>query len=90
VATWAVVCLLLMVLIIVRWRDSRSSLRNPCGRQVALVATLACLLAIMLSCGGGGGGGGGGSNTTSESGTVTVQGAGPSTTHTVSITVTVK
>lgn len=91
VAALAASSLLLMVLTILRRRDSRSLLRKPCARHVAIVAMLACLLAVMLSCGGGsgGGGGGGGSTTTSESGTVTVQGTGPTTSHTTSISVKV-
>jgi subtilase family serine protease len=89
VAALAAACLLLMVLITLRQRDSQTLLWRPCVRQVALVAMLACLLAVMLSCGGGSGGGGGGSTTTPESGTVTVQGTGPTTSHSVSISVTV-
>jgi hypothetical protein len=85
----AAACLLLMLLIILRRRDSQSLLWRPCVRQVAFVAMLACLLAMMLSCGGSSGGGSGGGTTTSESGTVTVQGTGPTTSHSVAISVTV-
>ena len=89
-AVLATACLLLMVLIMPRRRDSESLPWNPGARQVGLVAMLVGLLALALSCGGGGGGGGGGGVITppSESGTVTVQCVGPSTTHTASISVT--
>ena len=84
-------CLLLMLLIMLRLRDSQSLRWRPAVRQVALGAMLACLLALMMSCGGnGGGGGGGGTTTTSESGTVTVQGtSGSITPQTTTISVTV-
>ncbi len=84
-------CLQLMLLIILRRRDSQSLRWRPAVRQVALGAMLACLLALMMSCGGnGGGGGGGGTTTTSESGTVTVQGtSGSITPQTTTISVTV-
>jgi hypothetical protein len=85
----AAACLLLMVLIILRRRDSQSLLWRPCVRQVAFGAMLLGLVVAGLSCGGGSSGGSGGGTTTSESGTVTVQGAGPTTSHSVSISVTV-
>jgi hypothetical protein len=87
-AALAAACLMLMVLIILRRGYSQSWPWSPCVRQVVLGVLLACLLAVMLSCGGGSGGGGGGGSTP-ESGTVTVQGTGPNTSHSVSISVTV-
>jgi hypothetical protein len=89
VAALAAACLLLMVLIILRRRDSQFLLWKPRFGQVAFVAMLVCLLAIMLSCGGGSGGGGGGTTPTSESGTVTVQGQSGAVTQTTSISVSV-
>ncbi len=89
VAALAVACLLLMVLIILRRRDSQFLLWKPRFGHVALVAMLVCLLAMMLSCGGGSGGGGGGTTPTSESGTVTVQGQSGAVTQTTSISVSV-
>jgi hypothetical protein len=89
VAALAAVCLLLVVLTIPRRRDSQSLLWRPRFRLVALIAMLACLLAVMLSCGGGSGGGGGGSTPTSESGPVTVQGQSGTITQTISISVSV-
>jgi hypothetical protein len=50
---------------------------------------LVTLLVGGLSCGGGNSAGGGGSTTTPESGIVTVQGTGPTTSHSVAISVTV-
>jgi hypothetical protein len=85
----AAACLLLMVLIILRWRDSQSLLWRPYARQVAFGAILVALLVAGLSCGGGSSGGSGGGTTTPESGTVTVQGTGPTTSHSVAISVTV-
>ena len=79
-------CLLLMILITLSRHDSQSLLWRPRLRQVAFVAMLVGLLAAGLGCGGGSGGG---STPTSESGTVTVQGAGPTTNHSVAISVTV-
>jgi hypothetical protein len=87
-AALAAACLLLMLPLIPRRRDSQSLLWRPRVRQVALAAMLACLLAVLLSCGGGGGGGGN-STTTSEFGTVAVQGVSGSITQTASISVTV-
>ena len=84
-AAWAV-WLLLMVLIVLRRRDSRSVLWRECARQVAFGAMLLALLVAGLSCGGGSGGV---SPPPSESGTVTVQGTGPATSHSVAISVTV-
>jgi hypothetical protein len=85
----AAACLLLMVLIILRRRDSQSLLWRPYVRQVAFCAMLVALLVAGLSCGGGSSGASGGSTTTPESGTVTVQGTGPTTSHSVAISVTV-
>jgi hypothetical protein len=82
-------CLLLVVLIILRRRDSQSLLWRPWVRQVAFCTMLAALLVGGLSCGGGSSGGGGGGTTPPESGIVTVQGAGPNTSHSVAISVTV-
>jgi hypothetical protein len=89
VVALAAACLLLMALIILRRRDSQSLLWKPRVGQVALVAMLVCLLAMMLSCGGWSGGGGGGTTPTSESGTVTVQGQSGAVTQTTSISVSV-
>jgi hypothetical protein len=58
-------------------------------RQVAFGAVLVVLLLASLSCGGGSSGSSVGNTTTSESGTVTVQGVGPTTSHSVAISVTV-
>jgi len=83
VGAWLAACLLLIVAGAPR-RDLRFSLR-----RVALFAVLACLLAATLSCGGGGGGGGGRVVSVPESGMITVQGTGPTTSHTTSISVSV-
>jgi hypothetical protein len=89
VVALAAACLLLMALIILRRRDSQSLLWKPRVGQVALVAMLVCLLAMMLSCGGWSGGVGGGTTPTSESGTVTVQGQSGAVIQTTSISVSV-
>jgi hypothetical protein len=69
--------------------------RRASLRYVLLATAVVALLAACLSCGGGssaGGGssGGGGTSTPpSESGTITITGVGPTTTHTTQISVTV-
>lgn len=89
-AALAAACLLLMVPIIPRRRGSQSFPRNSRARRLALVAALACLLAMTLSCGGGSATTGGAESTPSpESGNVTVQGTSSSTSHTASISVSV-
>jgi hypothetical protein len=75
-----------MVLIVLRRRDSPSLLWRACGREVAFGALLIALLIAGFSCGGGSSGV---SPPPSESGTVTVQGTGPTTSHSVAISVTV-
>jgi hypothetical protein len=85
----AAACLLLMVLIIFRRRDPQSLRWRPWVWQVAFGAVLVVLLLANLSCGGGSSGSSVGSTTTSESGTVAVQGVGPTTSHSVAISVTV-
>jgi hypothetical protein len=61
-------------------------------RYALLAGALACLLTAIVSCGGGsssGGGGGGTAPPPPESGTVTITGTGPNSTHTATISVTV-
>jgi len=87
---WAGACLLLIVLMRQRRRDSQTLLGRKWAQQVAFGALLVGALAAGLSCGGGSSGGGGGSSPPPESGTVTVQGAGPNTSHSVTISVTVE
>jgi len=77
--------LLLAFLIVLNGRSSQSLLRRDWMRQIALLAALTVALVAGLSCGGGGGV----SSPPSESGTVTVQGTGPSTSHSVTISVSV-
>jgi hypothetical protein len=78
--------LLLMVLIVLCWRDSQRLRWKACALEMASGALLAGLLATGLSCGGGSSAS---SSPPSESGTVTVQGTGPTTSHSVAISVTV-
>jgi hypothetical protein len=83
--------LVLVVLVALCGRDSRTLPRGKRVRQIAFGAALTVALAAGLSCGGGGGSGGGGgmSPPPSESGTVTVQGKGPNTSHSVTLSVSV-
>jgi len=81
--------LLLVCLIVLNGCRSQTLLRTEWVRQIAFLAALTVALVAGLSCGGGSGGGGGVSPPTSESGTVTVEGTGPSTSHSVTISVTV-
>jgi hypothetical protein len=74
-----------MALIMPSRRNSLSLLWRLRLRQVAFAAMLVGLLVAGLGCGSSGGS----TTTTSESGTVTVQGTGPSTNHSVAISVTV-
>jgi len=75
-----------MVLIMPSRRNSQSLLWRPRLRQVAFAAMLVALLAVGVGCGGGSNGG---NTSTPETGTVTVQGIGPYTNHSVTISVTV-
>jgi hypothetical protein len=88
-AGWSVAavgaCLLLILLVTRRRRDSPSWLWKPRARQVALVALLACLLAVTLSCGGGAVP----PAPPSETGIVTVQGVSGPVTASTTITVVV-
>jgi hypothetical protein len=79
--------LLLAFLIVLNGRRSQTRLRMECVRQIAFLAALTVALVAGLSCGGGSGGGV--SLPPSESGTVTVLGTGPSTSHSVTISVSV-
>jgi len=83
VAAW----LLLVFLIVLNGRRSQTLLRTEWVRQIAFLAALTVALVAGLSCGGGSGGGV--SPPPSESGTVTVLGTGPSTSHSVTISVSV-
>jgi len=76
-------------LIALNARRSQTLLRTEWVRQIAFLAVLTVALVAGLSCGGGSGGGGGQNLPPSESGTVTVQGTGPSTSHSVTISVSV-
>jgi len=80
--------LVLMVVIALDGRGSRTLLWRMRVRQIALAAALTAAFVAALGCGGGSGGGGQ-NPPPSESGTVTVQGTGPSTTHSVTISVSV-
>jgi hypothetical protein len=80
--------LLLVFLIVLNGRRSQTLLRTEWVRQIAFLAALTVALVAGLSCGGSSGGGGV-SPPPSESGTVTVEGTGPSTSHSVTISVTV-
>jgi hypothetical protein len=82
---------LALLLFLLKLRQTAPESRKLVSRQVVLAVVLAGLLAAIVSCGGGSGGGGGGGTTDGppESGTVTVQGVGPSTTHIVPITVNI-
>jgi hypothetical protein len=75
-------------LIVLNGRRSQTLLRTEWVRQIAFLAALTVALVAGLSCGGSSGGGGV-SPPPSESGTVTVEGTGPSTSHSVTISVTV-
>jgi subtilase family serine protease len=91
-ATLALACLLLMVLSRRRRGEPQPLLRSAALRQVALGVVLAALWAASLSCGGGSNSSSGGTPTptpTPETGVVIVQGSGPSTSHSVPISVTV-
>jgi hypothetical protein len=80
---------LLVVLIVLRRRASQTLMWRQRLRQIAFGTALTVALVAGLSCGGGSGGGGGVSPPPSESGTVIVQGTGPSTSHSVTISVSV-
>jgi hypothetical protein len=84
--TWAGLGLLLAFLIALHRRDSQTLLLRKWVRQIAFGAALTAACVAGLSCGGGGGGQ---NLPPSESGTVTVQGTGPSTSHSVTISVSV-
>ena len=86
---WVGAWLLLVFLIALNARRSQTLLRTEWVRQIAFLAVLTVALVAGLSCGGGSGGGGGQNLPPSESGTVTVQGTGPSTSHSVTISVSV-
>ena len=86
---WLGFGLVLVVLIALERRNPRTLPWRRRVRQLAFRATLTAMLAAGLSCGGGSGGGGGSNPPPSESGTVTVQGTGPSTSHSITISVSV-
>jgi hypothetical protein len=81
------VWLLLVFSIVLNGRRSQTLRRTKWVRQIAFLAALTLALVAGLSCGGGGGGGV--TPPPSESGTVTVQGTGPSTSHSATISVSV-
>ncbi len=91
-AILALACFLLMALSGWQRREARPLLWTAFARQVALGVMLAALWAASLSCGGGSSPSSGGTPTptaTPETGVVIVQGSGPSTSHSVPISVTV-
>jgi hypothetical protein len=79
-------CLLLLAIIVLRRRVSPSL---QCGKRLRRIAFGAILLASLAACLRCGGGGSTVSPPPTESGTVTVRGTGPATSHSVAISVTV-
>jgi hypothetical protein len=84
-----VVCLLLMGRIVSRRHESQPRMSRPCANLIVLLVALGWLLTETLSCGGGSGNGSDQAPPSPESGTITVQGTASTTSHAVSISVSV-